>query len=78
MHSGVRLGATHSHGSCYGEELQRRMAQEGAISRKRFGETEHYTLSRAVTAPCGPISNESAPANTACKAWATCGSAAAP
>jgi hypothetical protein len=49
MHSWVRLGATRSHSSCYGEELQRRMAQEGAISRQRFGETEHWSRNRSIT-----------------------------
>ena len=39
MDSFVRLGANHSHGRSYGADLQRRMADEGAISCKRFGET---------------------------------------
>jgi hypothetical protein len=35
----VSLGANHSHSRSYGEDLQRQMAGEGAISCKRFGET---------------------------------------
>ena len=34
MNSFVRLGANHSHSRSYGEDLQRRMADEGAISCK--------------------------------------------
>ncbi len=32
MDSFVRLDANHSHSLCYGADLQRRMADEGAIS----------------------------------------------
>jgi hypothetical protein len=32
MHSFVRLGANRSHSLFYGEDLQRRMADEGAVS----------------------------------------------
>ena len=32
MDSFVRLGANHSHSLCYGADLQRRMADEGAFS----------------------------------------------
>ena len=39
MHSFVRLGANHSHSRSYGEDLQRRMPDEGAISCNRFGGT---------------------------------------
>ena len=39
MRSFVRLGANHSHS--YGADLQRRMADEGAISCNRFGGTDY-------------------------------------
>ncbi len=41
MHSFVRLGANHSHSCSYGADLQRRMADEGAISCNRFGATDY-------------------------------------
>jgi len=41
MHSFVRLGANRSHSRSYGEDWQRRMADEGAISCKRFGGTQY-------------------------------------
>ena len=41
MRSLVRLGANHSHSSSYGADLQRRMADEGAISCHRFGGTDY-------------------------------------
>ena len=41
MHSFARLGANRSHSRSYGEDLQRRMADEGTISCKRFGETQY-------------------------------------
>ena len=41
MPSFVRLGANHSHSRSYGEDLQRRMADEGAISCDRFGGTDY-------------------------------------
>ena len=40
MRSFVRLGANHSHSRRYGADLQRRMANEGAISCNRFGGTD--------------------------------------
>jgi hypothetical protein len=39
MDSRVRLGGNRSHSRSYGEDLQRRMAGEGAISCKWFGGT---------------------------------------
>ena len=42
MLSFVRLGANHSHSHSYGEDLQRRMTDEGAISCNRFGGTDYY------------------------------------
>ena len=41
MHSFVRLGANRSHSRSYGEDLQRRMVDEDAISCERFGETQY-------------------------------------
>ena len=41
MDSFGRLGANRSHSRSYGEDLQRRMADEDAISCKRFGETQY-------------------------------------
>ena len=41
MDSSVRLDANRSHSRSYGEDLQRRMADEDAISCKRFGETQY-------------------------------------
>ena len=41
MASFVRLGANRSHSRRYGEDLQRRMAGEDAISCQRFGETQY-------------------------------------
>ena len=41
MDSFLRLGANRSHSRSYGEYLQRRMADEDAISCKRFGETQY-------------------------------------
>ncbi len=41
MHSLVRLGANRSDTQWYREDLQRRMADEGAISCKRFGATQY-------------------------------------
>ena len=39
------LGANHSHSRSYGADLQRRMADEGAISCNRFGGTDYqHTL----------------------------------
>jgi len=50
MRSFGRLGANRSHSRSYGEDLQRRMADEGAISCKRFGETQYQcsTLASSV------------------------------
>ena len=41
MRSFVRLGANHSHSCSYGADLQRRMADEGAISWNRFDGTDY-------------------------------------
>jgi len=41
MHSFVRLGANHSHSRSYGADLQRRMADEGAISCSWFGGADY-------------------------------------
>ena len=41
MRSFVGLGANHSHSRSYGADLQRRMADEGAISCNRFGGTDY-------------------------------------
>ncbi len=41
MDSFVRLGANRSHSQSYGEDLQRRMADEDAISCERFGGTKY-------------------------------------
>ena len=41
MLSFVRLGANRRHSCSYGEDLQRRMADEGAISCNRFGGTDY-------------------------------------
>ena len=41
MRSIVRLGANRSHSRSYGEDLQRRMADEGAISCNRFSGTDY-------------------------------------
>ena len=41
MDSFVRLGANRSHSRRYGEDLQRRLADEDAISCKRFGATQY-------------------------------------
>ena len=41
MDSFVRLGANRSHSRRYGENLQPRLADEDAISCKRFGETQY-------------------------------------
>jgi hypothetical protein len=41
MHSRARQGANHSHSRSYGEDLQRRMAREGAISCNWFGGTDY-------------------------------------
>ena len=41
MRSFGRLGANHSHSHGYGEDLQRRMADGGAISCNRFGATDY-------------------------------------
>jgi hypothetical protein len=41
MHSRARQGANHSHSRSYGEDLQRRMAREGAISCNWFGGTNY-------------------------------------
>ena len=42
MDSFGRLGANRSHSRRYGEDLQRRMVDEDAISCKRFGETKFW------------------------------------
>ena len=47
MRSFVRLGANHSHSRSYGADLQRRMADEGAISCHRFGATDYQSANRA-------------------------------
>ena len=39
MDSFVRLGANRRHSLRYGEDLQRRMADEDTISCQRFGQT---------------------------------------
>ena len=41
MRSFVRLGANPRHSRSYGEDLQRPMADEGAISCNRFGGTDY-------------------------------------
>ena len=41
MGSFGRLGANRSHSRSYGEDLQRRMVDEDAISCERFGETQY-------------------------------------
>jgi hypothetical protein len=46
MHSYVRLGANRSHSRSYGEDWQRRMADEGATSCKRFGGTQYQNRTR--------------------------------
>ena len=43
MHSRARLGANRNHSRSYGEDLQRGMVGEGAISYKRFGGTEYWS-----------------------------------
>ena len=55
MRSFVRLGANHSHSRSYGEDLQRRMADEGAISCNRFGGTD-YQFSPAFKGPDPAVS----------------------
>ena len=48
MNSFVRLGVNRSHSRSYGEDLQRRMAGEGAISCERFGGAKYWLrLSRS-------------------------------
>ena len=49
MHSFVRLGANRSHSLFYGEDLQRRMADEGAVS---CIETYEVACARAVATWC--------------------------
>ena len=46
MDSFGRLGANRSHSRSYGEDLQRRMVDEDAISCKRFGETQYLVSQR--------------------------------
>ena len=43
MDSFGRLGANRSHSLSYGEDLQQRMVDEGAISCGRFSETQYWT-----------------------------------
>ena len=50
MRSFVRLGANHSHSRSYGADLQRRMADEGAISCNRFGGTDYQCFDFAAQA----------------------------
>jgi len=44
MRSFVRQGENHSHRRNYGADLQRRMADEGAISCIGFGGTEYWDV----------------------------------
>ena len=44
MHSFVRLGANRSHSLFYGEDLQQRMADEGAVSCIEIYESQHQVL----------------------------------
>ena len=44
MNSFGRLGANRSHSRSYGEDLQRRMVDEDAISCERFGKTQYQCL----------------------------------